>query len=84
MELGAVHKIRRQFGGGGTGQNILEICRWIEVKKNMLKVGWPLDVAWQNSSLQIFICFHRIFVPFEKKNEKTSYLSLDSNPRPLD
>ena len=30
------------------------------------KVGWPLDVAWQNSTLQIFICFHHFFVPFEK------------------
>ena len=28
------------------------------------------DVAWQNSTLQIFICFHHFFVPFEKKNEK--------------
>ena len=28
------------------------------------KVGWPLDVAWQNSSLQIFTCFHHFFVPF--------------------
>jgi hypothetical protein len=31
------------------------------------KVGWPLDVAWQNTTLQIFICFHHFFVPFEKK-----------------
>ena len=28
------------------------------------KVSTVVDVAWQNSSLQIFICFHHFFVPF--------------------
>ena len=49
-----------------------------------IKVSTVEDVAWQNSTLQIFICFHHIFVPFEKKNEKNSWLDQDSNPRPLD
>ena len=40
------------------GQNIKP------TSSELLKAGWPLDVAWQNSSLQIFICFHRIFVHF--------------------
>ena len=29
-----------------------------------IKVGWPLDVAWQNSSLQIFTCFHHFLFLF--------------------
>ena len=37
---------------------------------SLTKVSTGEDVAWQDSSLQIFICFHHFFVPFEKKNEK--------------
>ena len=32
--------------------------------RNATQVGWPLGDSWQNSSLQIFICFHHFFVPF--------------------
>ena len=38
--------------------------RYELMEKGRVKVGWPLDVAWQNSSLQIFTCFHHFFVPF--------------------
>ena len=33
-------------------------------KELATKVSTVEDVAWQNSSLQIFICFHHFFVPF--------------------
>ena len=42
----------------------ISISHFHEIWIFMPKVVWPLGDSWQNSSLQIFICFHHFFVPF--------------------